>query len=90
MEAITQIINEILSEYQAETWEELAVLLRPYFRWEYENATYLTEQELFEMIRKEKKRIVNSAPIDYKMAIELSQLNKREKMKSSTPKRECC
>ncbi|WP_188067004.1 Imm8 family immunity protein [Brevibacillus brevis] len=56
IEAITQIINEILSEYQAETWEELAAMLRPYFRWEYENTTYLTEQELFEMIRKEKNR----------------------------------
>ncbi|WP_141504460.1 Imm8 family immunity protein [Paenibacillus luteus] len=29
-------VKEILSKHSAETWEELSVLLRPYFYWEYE------------------------------------------------------
>jgi len=29
-------VRAIVSQYLAETWEEIALLLRPYFYWEYE------------------------------------------------------
>lgn len=56
IELISQSINQLLSKYQADTWEELAKMLSPYFSWEYENTTYLNEKQLWDMISKVQKK----------------------------------
>lgn len=55
-ELITGTINQILSEHQGETWEEVAESLSPYFLWEYTNSIRLNEAELLEMVKKHSKK----------------------------------
>ncbi|WDF50966.1 Imm8 family immunity protein [Paenibacillus sp. KACC 21273] len=56
-EVITETINQILLKHQGETWEEVAISLKPYFSWEYTDSVRLTTvEELFEMIKEESKK----------------------------------
>lgn len=55
-EVITETINQILLKHQGETWEEVAISLKPYFSWEYTDSVRLTVKELFEMIQEESEK----------------------------------
>jgi len=55
-EVITETINQILLKHQGETWEEVAISLKPYFSWEYTDSVRLTVEELFEMIKEESEK----------------------------------
>ncbi|MGV7118989.1 Imm8 family immunity protein [Paenibacillus kyungheensis] len=56
-EVITETINQILLKHQGETWEEVAISLKPYFSWEYTDSVRLTTvEELFEMIKEESEK----------------------------------